>query len=577
MIRRLFSILGEDSRPLGIVMLGLILGAVLQGIGFAMIIPIIESLADLDTGQATRWLGAELAVLALYSVVHYRTQLAAYQTAISLGEQLYTRLGDHITQLPLGWFDDEQVGHVGRLASTGIVDVMGMPAHQLRPFVTALVTPVTVAVATLAYDLRLGLVMVATVPFLALVHWGSAGIVERMEHRTDAAAVSASNRLVEFAKAQPVVRAYGAGADRFRSLDDVLVALRSADRRMLIHAAVGVFGFAFVVQACLTAVLFVGSDQIIDAVSSGVGSPAKTVALLVLATRAAEPLRNAGEMASTLRMTRNSLGRIDALLREEVLPETESAAEIGEPAVEFEDVDFAYDSGGVVLEGLSFKVSPRTMTAFVGPSGSGKTTIARLVSRFWDVDSGVVSVAGSDVRDLSTADLMAQVSIVFQDVYLFDGTIESNILVAKPQATPDEVASVVRLARVDEIVERLPDGMQSRVGEGGVALSGGERQRVSIARALLKDAPIVILDEPTAAIDPENEVLLQGAIAALTAERTVLVIAHRLDTIVNADQIVVLDEGRVVESGTHEELAARGGRYTDFWLSRERASGWRLG
>jgi ATP-binding cassette subfamily B protein len=229
-----------------------------------------------------------------------------------------------------------------------------------------------------------------------------------------------------------------------------------------------------------------------------------------------------------------------------------------------------------VLRGVSLTVPARTMTALVGPSGSGKTTVTRVIARFFDVGAGAVRIGGADVRDLGTERVMSLVSPVFQDVYLFDVTIAENIRIGRPDAGDDEVRRAARLARVDEIVERLPDGWDTRVGEGGAMLSGGERQRVSIARAILKDAPIVLLDEATAALDPENEAAVQDALAALTADRTLLVIAHRLPTIAAADQIAFLDGGRITERGTHAELLARGGRYADFWRQRSRAQGWRL-
>lgn len=236
---------------------------------------------------------------------------------------------------------------------------------------------------------------------------------------------------------------------------------------------------------------------------------------------------------------------------------------------------FAYDDRAV-LSDLSFTAPARSMTALVGASGSGKTTILRLIAHFWDVDTGAVRSGGADVRALRTEDLMAQISTVFQDVYLFDGTIEENLRMGRPDASDAEIREVARLARIPEIVERLPDACATRVGEGGAALSGGERQRVSIARAVLKDAPIVLLDEATAALDPENEAAVQDALRVLAADRTLLVIAHRLQTVRSADQILVLDQGRIVEQGTHDDLLALDGRYAAFWAKRSRAAGWRL-
>jgi ATP-binding cassette subfamily B protein len=269
--------------------------------------------------------------------------------------------------------------------------------------------------------------------------------------------------------------------------------------------------------------------------------------------------------------------RLAAILDEQPLPEASRPAAVRESgALEFASVGFAYRTDAPVLREVSFRVPPRTMTAIIGASGSGKTTITRLVMRFHDVTSGCVSVGGTDVRDLSTADLMAQLAPVMQDVYLFDDSLEANILTGRPDASTAEVREAARLAGDDEIVARLPQGWQTPVGEGGTALSGGERQRVSLARAMLKNAPIVLLDEATAALDPQNERFVQGAIHSLIQRSTLLVIAHKLSTIVAADQILVLDGGRIVERGTHEQLLAADGQYAAFWNERSRARGWRL-
>ena len=242
-----------------------------------------------------------------------------------------------------------------------------------------------------------------------------------------------------------------------------------------------------------------------------------------------------------------------------------------------DSVDFGYEAGAGVLHDVSFRAAPGTMTAIVGPSGCGKTTIARLVCRFYDVDSGAVRVGGNDVRDYSTEDLMEQLSMVFQDVYLFDDTLIANIRVGREDATDEQVMAAARMAGAEEIADRLPLGWSTPVGEGGRALSGGERQRVSVARALLKGSPIVLFDEATSALDPENESHIVEAMEELRRSSTLIVIAHKLDTIASADQIVVLDEnGRVVQIGAHQELYDAGGPYRRFWRARERAKGWRL-
>ena len=244
--------------------------------------------------------------------------------------------------------------------------------------------------------------------------------------------------------------------------------------------------------------------------------------------------------------------------------------------IELRDVSFGYENR-TVIDRVSLAIPARTTCAIVGPSGSGKTTLTQLIARFWDVDAGRITLGGVDVRDWKVDELLGNFSMVFQGVYLFEDTIENNIKFGRPDATHEEVVEAARRACCHEFVEGLPEGYATRLGEGGATLSGGERQRLSIARAILKDAPIVILDEATANVDPENERDLQRAIAELTRSKTVIMIAHRLKTVRDADQIVVLDGGRIVQRGTHDELMAEGGIYEDFVRMREKALGWKVG
>ena len=395
--------------------------------------------------------------------------------------------------------------------------------------------------------------------------------MQKTDIRTDAAASEAAGRIVEFAQAQAVLRAFGRSAQGHRELDAALREQRDAGRAQIFTAAPVIAAFILVIQLAFTIILLFGTSLALG----GDIDVAELLALLVLAVRYVEPLVAAADLGGALRIGRNSLARMDELLATEPLPEATVSAHPEGAEIVFDGVRFAYDDRPV-LEDVNFAVPEGSMTAIVGPSGSGKTTLLRLIARFWDVDAGAIRIGGADVRGLSTEDLMARLSVVFQDVYLFEGTIEENIRLGRPDASDEEVREAARLALVDEIAERLPQGLASRVGEGGAALSGGERQRVSIARAILKDAPIVLLDEATAALDPLNEAAIQQALRALTREKTLLVVAHRLQTVRAADQIIVLDQGHITEHGTHDELLAAHGRYAAFWKERVLVAGWRL-
>jgi ATP-binding cassette, subfamily B, bacterial IrtB/YbtQ len=327
-------------------------------------------------------------------------------------------------------------------------------------------------------------------------------------------------------------------------------------------------------QTIVVALVLITGALAID----GAVAPLVAIAFIGVALRLTPVITAIGESVVGMFVLSQVLGPIGEVLDADSMPEpARSAAAPESSSVELDRVTFGYQEGHPVLRDVSFEVPPRTMTALVGPSGSGKTTIARLVSRFYDPWEGDVRIGGQSTRDLTLADLMGQVSLVFQGVYLFDDTLLANIRVGNPSASDEEVLAAAETAGVSEIVRRLPDGWATRVGEGGTRLSGGERQRVSVARALVKHAPIVIIDEATSALDAENEDHLTKAFENLRSESTVLVIAHKLSTIEHADQIVVLDpDGAVAQRGTHLSLRGTPGIYQDFCARREQARGWRL-
>jgi ATP-binding cassette subfamily B protein IrtB len=574
MIRQLLDVVGpEHGRPLRRMLAGLTVGAVLQGIAFALLVPILQALFGSDPDSVWPWVWALLGVSFLYCVAYYDSLRTGFQAGATLSKVLHHRIGDQVASLPLGWFAPERVGQLGQLATKSVMDIMGVSAHLLRPLVTSFVTPATVVLLMYVFDWRLALAATLTVPVIIAVYRWSSGLSRKADEARTAAHAVTGGRVVEFAQLQPVLRVFGRrGAhEGTRGLDAALHTQYEASRRVLVTGVPGLISFALVVQASFTVILVTGTYLALD----GGLDVAKLLAILVLAARFTEPIAEAAVLGSTLRTARSALERVSDLLAQPHLPLHGDPRVPEGNAVEFENVTFSYD-GSPVLSGVSLTMAEGTMTALVGPSGSGKTTVSKLIPRFWDVDSGVVRVGGVDVREMDPEVLMDRISVVFQDVYLFEGTIMENIRVGRPTASDREVREAARLARVEEIVHRLPDGWDTRVGEGGALLSGGERQRVSIARAILKDAPIVLLDEATASLDPENEQAVQEALSVLTAGRTLLVIAHRLQTVAAADQILLLDEGKIAERGTHGQLIGANGRYAAFWAERRRAQHWSL-
>ena len=553
----------------------------------------------------TAWL-IVLALCALASfVTEYLLAMRSYMVSFDFLSNMHRAIGDKVASLPLGSFRADTAGKMSRLVSRELMLLGEMFAHMYSPFIAAIVTSLTMLVGITVFSPALGLVCVLAIPVIAGGVWVARTCLNSGSALKEPPAQELSHRIVEYATKQGALRACGRSSS-YKPLERAEDTYGKAARRSLIRETIGQVVNGMAAQVVVVSLIIaIGLLAV-----GGSVSPVEAIVSIGLLLRFTQILVDIGMLASAFETRRPVLDLSHEVLSAPELPilpaspdkdpassnhdpsspdqnpaspdqnpsSSDQDPALSDSCVALTDVSFAYEADHPVLRGVSFQVAPGTMTAIVGPSGCGKTTIARLVARFYDVDAGSVSVGGRDVRQWDTAQLMAQLSLVFQDVYLFDDTLEANVRIGRADASDDDVKEAARLSGVDEIVERLPLGWKTRVGEGGRALSGGERQRVSIARALLKAAPIVLFDEATSALDPENENRITDAMGALRRNATLIVIAHKLDTITAADQIVVLDHsGRVAQVGTHAELySQRDGQYRAFWQARSRAAGWRL-
>ncbi|WP_306362164.1 ABC transporter ATP-binding protein [Nocardia sp. CC227C] len=564
----------EAMRPALAINVG---AGLVEGLALAALLPTISALAEdapvwgMDLA-GWLWLLAGLATASF--AVNYVQSRKNYAVALDFLISIHRLVGDQVAKQPLGWFARPVAGRLSRMVSTELMSAGEIFAHMFGPLVSRITATMVVVVAAWLWNPLLGLILTVAVPVFVVITLLSTDLMRRGRRIHEPAEVVLADRIVEYAQCQGALRSCGRSAD-FPPLSASLERAYATKTRGLWLESAGLLLGGMVTQGVVVALISATGSLAV----SGTLEPIPALAFVGLALRFSSTLSAITENAVSLESRRPLLDALDEVLTAEPLPEPATPSPLPAPGtVALDGVTFRYAAGAdPVLRDVSFTVPAGSMVALVGPSGSGKTTIARLISRFYDVDAGTVAVGGVPVTEQTGTQLMGQLSMVFQDVYLFDDTLVANVAVGRDDATAAEIRQAADLAGVTEIAERLPDGWDTRVGEGGRALSGGERQRVAIARALLKRAPIVLLDEATSALDVENEARIVAAIDALREQATVIVIAHRLDTIAGADRIIQLDaDGTVAAQGTHTELLAENGTYARFWQHLHSTRGWQL-
>lgn len=514
------------------------------------------------------WGGMAILAVILYfferKAVH-----ATYHDGYAASAKGRVQLAEHIRKLPLGFLMSKDPGELGNTMMNDFAQIEEAVTHVLPQLIGGFITAILGFVGMSFVDYRLALAMFAGFPVTFLIILGVQTIDKRRGAAHTKARIEQTNRLQEYLTGMKVIKAYNLRGSNFEKLEQAFK--RFTEESIKLECVSGPFYLVAVsfLQSGLSFITMAG----VYLLMGGTLNITTFVMFLFIGTRLFDPLVGAITQLPVFVYKKAAGQRIVDLMDEPIMSgEGEAPAQHD---IQFEHVDFGYGKD-MVLRDVSASFSTGSMTAIVGPSGSGKSTMLRLIARFYDPQSGVVRFGGVDEKTVDPEKLMSKISVVFQDVYLFQDTIGNNIRYGKENATQEEIEAAAKLAHCHDFIMALPDGYNTMVGEGGSTLSGGEKQRISIARAILKDAPVLLLDEATSSLDPENEVEVQQAIEELVKDRTVVMIAHKLKTIASADQIIVLDQGEVKEIGTHKELMDNHGLYRHLWDIQQTTAGWQI-
>lgn len=543
------------------------------------ILNVFPDLVQLDMGRIMNYgwlaLAGIITNILLYFLAIFSSHIAAFGTLYDLK----VLFADHITKIPLGYHLTIGSGRLRKIMDENIESVEGFIAHQFPDFVASITAPIVMVIILFVVDWRFGLASLAGIilAFIAeFIGFGSGAMKENMG-KYQKASEEMNNASVEYVRGMSVVKAFNQTASSFKKLQEAISGYTE-----------WVLKFSLGWQNCMPAFTTIINNIYLILVPVGIliGSNTsnfkefsmKFIFYLLFVPAIAGVLNKIMYISESFMQIDGNVARMDEILNIPEMPETVNPQKPQGEDVVFDHVSFTYTGNNEekALERVSFAAKQGQITAIVGPSGGGKSTIANLISRFWDVTDGKITIGGVDLRDMAQNDLMRQVSFVFQDIFLFKQSILDNIRMGNKNATEEQVIAAAKAAQCHEFISKLPEGYHTVVGTKGVHLSGGERQRIAIARAIIKDSPIIVLDEATAFSDPENEYLIQKAFEKLMQNKTVIIIAHRLSTIRNADKIIVMEKGQIVESGKHDDLVAAGGRYSQMWNHYTEAINWKL-
>ena len=571
--RKIWRFAGKETKNINKSVAVGFLNAVLQMFQVAAIYFVILALVNGEKGAKTAWIALVCELIAIFggAVTASFSKMLQTHAGYFMAADRRISIANRLKSVPMGFFNQNSLGQVSGVCTTVVGSIESMVPMVLVNILGGLITTAVFALLILVFDWRIGLIVAAGILLYLLAVSAMEKKTSKIADDTQKSQTALIEAVLETVQGMSVVKSFNLTGKGDKKLQNAL----EYNRRTNVEVTNILTPYTALQEAILQ---IAGVGMMLAAVLlwiNGGISLANALTVLVMSFLVFNQIKAFGMGVSMLRM---AAAAIDRTVETEDMPRMDENGKAITPEkhdIVFENVNFSYEQKPI-LHDISVTLPDKTTTAIIGPSGSGKTTFCNLIARFWDTDSGSIKIGGYNVKDYTLESLMNQISVVFQNVYLFADTIENNIKFGCPNATHADVIAAAKAACCDDFIESLPDGYNTVIGEGGASLSGGEKQRISIARAMLKNAPIVILDEATANVDPENEDRLQKAIEALTRDKTIIMIAHRLKTVRHADQILVIDRGRIVQKGKHGQLIQEPGIYADFVGGKKQTVDWKL-
>lgn len=578
LIRELLDFSGKQRKNLIKSFIFSLLNSVFEMMPILAILMVLTGIIAGEEGQPMKssviWMSLLIMVISIAGRIIFNNLSCTNRTlgSFSMCGEKRLEIGERMKHVPMGYFSQNRPGEIAATVTTTLEDIENYAVTILERIAGGFIQAIVIGIWLIYYDWHIALIMFAGLIVSTIVYRIIQEKGKRLSPERQAAQANLATEILEYVKGMGVVKSFGIEETSGKTVHNAIE--ESAKINILLESTFSALGGVYqsIFKIAEAAILVVAPYLLLG----GEITPAKCLMLIVSSFMIYSSIEVMGSMTSVARVIESSLKRLSKVTEAPLMDEDGRDIQLDNYDIELNHVSFSYGKN-TVLEDINIKVKEGTTCAIVGPSGSGKTTLVSLIARFWDVEKGSVTIGNLNVKEFTCDSVMKNFSIVFQNVYLFEDTIENNIKFGKPELDHEQVVAAAKKACCHDFIMELPEGYQTKVGEGGASLSGGERQRISIARAILKDAPIIILDEATSSVDPENEQELQNAIAELTKNKTVLISAHRLSTVRNADQIIVLDKGSVVERGTHKELVQRKGLYCRFIDMREQAIGWKIG